>query len=176
MTFNKSLFLSYTAGHPSSVELGNSDIAKVSGIGNIEIAIFVHGKRVKCILQNVLHVPELGYQLLSVPTLDKSGLTTSFHSKRCWITNGSKLLATATMSRNLYELDVSSPSETALVAYNRKVRWKFLLVHEEKLYETAVAYDNQITTCTRWNINEMYLTYAIASMSRLGYLMSQTFY
>ena len=42
--------------------------------------------------------------------------------------------------------------------------------------QTAVAYDNQITTWTRGNVNEMYLTYVIASMSRLDYLMSQTFY
>ena len=67
-------------------------------------------------LKNVLHVPELGYQLLSVPTFDKSGLTTSFHSKRCWISNGPKLLATATMIGNLYKLDLHSDSETALLA------------------------------------------------------------
>ena len=66
--------------------LDNSDTVKVSGIVTIEIAIFVLGKRIKSILENVLHVPVLGYQLLSVPMLEKSGLMTSFHSKRNWIT------------------------------------------------------------------------------------------
>ena len=60
MTFNKSLFSSYASGHPSSVKLGNSASAKIAGCGTIIISILVHGKRVRCLLKNVLHVPELG--------------------------------------------------------------------------------------------------------------------
>ena len=82
-TFNKSMFSSYTTSHTSSVELGNSNTVKVVGTGTVKIPISVNGIRVNCVLKNVLHVPELGYQLLSVPTFDKSGLRTSFHSKRC---------------------------------------------------------------------------------------------
>ena len=66
----------------------------------------VNGKKTKYELQNVLHVPDLGYQLLSVPTFDKSGLNTSFFKRKCWIRGDSGLLATATMRGNLYELDV----------------------------------------------------------------------
>lgn len=116
MTFNKSLFSSYSSGYPSSVELGNSTSARIAGIGTIVILILVRGQKVKCLLKNVLHVPDLGYQLLSIPKFDKRGLTTSFHSRRCWISNNSKLLATATMKGNLYELDLHSPTETALAA------------------------------------------------------------
>ena len=83
MTFNKSLFSSYATVHTSSVEFGNSNTVKVLGTGTVVIPISINRKRVKCILRNVPHVPELGFQLLSVPTLDKSGWTTSFHSKRC---------------------------------------------------------------------------------------------
>ena len=128
MTFNKQMFSSYTTAHTSSVELGNSNTVRVLGIGTVEIPISVHGKRVKCMLKNVLHVPELGYQLLSVPNFDKSGLTTSFHSKRCWISNGPKLLATATMTGNLYRLDVYSALETALLA-NSADLWHLRLGH-----------------------------------------------
>jgi len=71
MTFNKSLFSSYTSGHTSTVSLGNNNKANVAGIGTIDIPILVQGTRVKCTLKNVLHVPDLGYQLLSVPTFDK---------------------------------------------------------------------------------------------------------
>ncbi len=85
--------------------------------GTVQIRILANGKQVKCVLNNVLHVPDLGYKLLSVPTFDKSGLNTSFHSGRCCIAKGSVLLATATMTKNLYQLDVASPSfPTALVA------------------------------------------------------------
>ena len=92
------------------------------------IPISVSGKRVKCILKNLLHVPEPGYRLLSVPTFDKSGLKTSFHSKRYWISNGPKLLATATMTGNLYKLDLHSDSETALPADTARF-WHLRLAH-----------------------------------------------
>ncbi len=129
MTFNKSLFSYYTAGHPSSVDFGNNNTAEVAGIGTVEIPILVEGKKVKCQLKNVMHVPALGYQLLSVPTFDKLGLTTSFHSKRCQIYNGEKLLATATMKGNLYELDTYPTSkETALVGNSIEV-WHHRLAH-----------------------------------------------
>ena len=128
MTFNKSMFSSYITAHTSSVELGNSNTVKVLGIGTVKIPISVNGKRVKCMLENVLHVPELGYQLSSVPTFDKSGLTTWFHSKRCWISKGLKLLATATMTGNLYKLDIHNDSETALLA-NTAELWHLRLAH-----------------------------------------------
>ena len=128
MTFNKSLFSSYTSGHPSSVELWNSTSEKIAGIGTIVVSIVVHGRKVRCMLKNVLHVLELGYQLLSVPTFDKQGLTTSIHSGRCWISNNSKRLATATMRGNLYELNLHTPTETALAATTIEL-WHHRLAH-----------------------------------------------
>lgn len=127
MTYNKSLFSSYTTGHHGPVELGNSNTSKVLGKGIIELAILVDGKQSKCRLNNVLFVPELGYQLLSVPIFDKSGLNTSFHSSRCWIQKENTLLATGTMKGNLYQLDVPAlPIERALVS--QKV-WHHRLAH-----------------------------------------------
>ncbi len=139
MTYNKSLFESYTAGHPASVDFGNNNSAEVAGTGNVKIDICVNGKQVKCVLQNVLHVPELGYQLLSVPTFDKSGFNTSFYSRRCQITKGSQLLATATMKGNLYELDIStSTSGKALVAVNSRLwHYRFAHLHSDALAKMA---------------------------------------
>ena len=128
MTFNKSLFSSYTSGHPSTVSLGNNNKANIAGIGKIEIPILVEGKRVKCTLKNVLHVPDLGYQLLSVPTFDKLGLKTSFESGRCQISAGSRLLATATMLENLYQLDVPRPVVKALLSTSLPI-WHRRLAH-----------------------------------------------
>ncbi len=129
MTYNKSLFSSYSPGHHSSVELGNSKTTTVSGKGTIDINIFVNEKQVKCRLENVLHVPELGYQLLSVPTFDKSGLNTSFQSRRCWIQKDGALLATATMRGNLYELDTTQLSpHQSLIAQSTKL-WHQRLAH-----------------------------------------------
>ncbi len=129
MTYNKSLFSSYSPAHHSSVELGNNKTTTVSGKGTIDINIFVNGKQVKCKLDNVLHVPELGYQLLSVPTFDKSGLNTSFHSRRCWIQKDNTLLATATMRGNLYELDTTRPSIHQSLIAQSTIIWHQRLAH-----------------------------------------------
>ena len=83
MTYNRSLFSSYVPGTHGPCELGNSKNSKVLGIGTIFFDILANGKRAKCQLNNVLYVPELGYQLPSAPKFDESGLNTSFHSSRC---------------------------------------------------------------------------------------------
>ncbi len=131
MTYNKDLFSSYTPGYHSPVALGNNKTASVAGKGTVDIAISLQGKQTKCRLTNVLHVPELGYQLLSVLTFDKSGLATSFYSRLCRIERDSTLLATATMNGNLYELDTPLPSPaTSLVAQTMKV-WHQRLAHTQ---------------------------------------------
>ena len=66
MTCDKELFSSYSSGSNSSVELRNSNVAVVSGSGTVELTLLVEKKPTKCRIFNVLHVPELGYQLLSV--------------------------------------------------------------------------------------------------------------
>ena len=127
MTYDKSLFSSYSLGHHLSVQLGNNNTAKVVGSGNITLPIQVRGKELKCKLSNVLHVPELGYQLLSVPAFDKSGLRTSFYSRRCCIEKDTSLLATGTMQGNLYRLDTIT-QRTALVACKLEL-WHKRLAH-----------------------------------------------
>lgn len=127
MTYDKSLFSSYTPGNHSPVRLGNSNTAAVVGSGCIKIRINVHGRIRECNLRNVLHVPTLGYQLLSVPTLDKSGLETLFKSGRAFISSQTRLLATATLQGNLYRLDTSNV-KTALVSAQMNV-WHKRLGH-----------------------------------------------
>ena len=123
------MFSSYTSGHPAAVELGNNNTATVAGKGTVTINIFVNEKKTKCVLKNVLHVPDLGYQLLSVPTFDKPGLNTSFFKRKRWVRKDSALLATATMRGNLYKLDVvQNPTEAALVA-RRAELWHRRLAH-----------------------------------------------
>ncbi len=134
MTYDKTIFLSYSPGQHSSVELGNGKFAKVIGQGKIRIKIIVEGRRTTCEINNVLLVPELGYQLLSVPMFDRSGLKTSFHSGRCTIVRNSTTVATGTMVGNLYRLDTHSDdqncSSKALVASSLQL-WHERLAHAQ---------------------------------------------
>ncbi len=84
-------------------------------------------KPTKCRLSNVLHVPDLGYLLLSLNTLDKSRLIISFCSGRCEIKKSDSLLATGSMVGNLYRLDsVSNINTHALVSRNLDLRHRRL--------------------------------------------------
>ncbi len=119
MTYDKDLFSSYSSSSNSSVELGNNNVANICGSGTVEITLFVNQKPMKCRLANVLHVQDLGYQLLSVTTLDKSGLKISFSSGRCQIESYDLVLATGSMIGNLYRLDcVSNTTNQALLCKN----------------------------------------------------------
>ncbi len=80
MTYDKDLFSSRSPFSNSSVEIGNNNVATVSGSGTVDLTLLVNAKLTKCRVLNVLHVPDFGYQLLSVTTLEKSGLKIWFHS------------------------------------------------------------------------------------------------
>ena len=72
MTHDKSLFSSYTEiSKPSSVELGNGNKTPIHGTGTVQVRIQVNETSKLCILTDAHYVPKLGYNLVSVPTLDK---------------------------------------------------------------------------------------------------------
>eukprot|EP00171_Calliarthron_tuberculosum_P003514 IDg3514t1 len=73
--------------------MGNKATAKVTGKGNVIVALNVESRRQMCILKDVLHVPDLEYQLLSVSNMDKLGLETSFRQGRCLVKSDSKTIA-----------------------------------------------------------------------------------
>ena len=54
----------------------------------------LHGKMEGCTLHDVLQVPDLAYNFLSVPAASKKGKVTSFSEMRCEIRDSkSKLIA-----------------------------------------------------------------------------------
>ena len=141
-TWPKSLFSSYIPGIHGLVELGNNNTSEVLGTRTIYLEILANAKRTKCQLYNVLYIPELGYQLLSVTKFDKSGLNTSFHSSRCRIKKKGALLATGNMKGNMYQLDVPTPpNDCALVS--RQV-WHQRLAHIQSAYLMQMAKSNAV--------------------------------
>ncbi len=84
-TYDRDLFSPYVEHEQSNVKLGDGTSVKVVGEGDITLAITVNGEPRQCRLLNVLHVPDLGYQLLSVPTSDKQSFEVTFKSGRCYI-------------------------------------------------------------------------------------------
>ncbi len=105
MTYFRDLFSSYVAHEQPNVKLANGTSAKVVGKEIILLTITADGQPRKFKLFNVLHVSDVGYQLHSVPTLDKESFDLTFKPRRCYIRKGSALFASATMIGNFYTLD-----------------------------------------------------------------------
>lgn len=131
MTFDRSLFTTLDESTLSTVELGNRNRSNIIGCGSIDTKISVNGKTVPCTLKNVLLIPELGYQLLSVSSLSKGGLSTTFSNGRCWIKRENTLVASGTLQDTLYKLDTPKSSEnipSALISASLQV-WHERFAH-----------------------------------------------
>jgi hypothetical protein len=77
----------------SSISIGDKMKLQIIGTGNVKMAIMIDGKGVKRTIENVLHVPSLGYNLLSVGAMESKGMTASFGGGVCSIFAASKKIA-----------------------------------------------------------------------------------
>lgn len=73
------------------------------GIGNINVLSYVNGKTVKCIIKNVLYVPNLRKNLLSVRKLEMYDMKVVFENGKVKLLNG-KILIGIGSRNNLYEI------------------------------------------------------------------------
>ena len=117
----------------SSIEVGNGEKAKVMGKGSVTIYLRVDNMKKTCQLSDILYAPDLDYNLISISSMDKKGITTIFRNSKCQLLQNGKLLATATLFRTLYKLDsedyTKSP-QSALVAQSLAL-WRKRLAHAE---------------------------------------------
>lgn len=82
---------------------------EAKGQGNIKVMLSLNKNKVETEIQDVLHVPQLKNNLLSVRQLATRGYTIKFKANRCYINDSlNRLLATATESNGLYQLDTSN--------------------------------------------------------------------
>lgn len=130
MTFDRSAFSSYKILENLTVEMGTKDTVKIAGKGDIFVQITVNGTASKIKLCDVLHVPDFGYQLLSVSKMDLRGVTITFKSGRCTISTNNTTIATGSRHGSLYVLDRDSTCTTSESAYTSTVKlWHERLAH-----------------------------------------------
>ena len=89
-----------------SVKVGDGKVLKGVGKGNVILNLKLPSNQIrKCVLKNVLYVPNLAFNLVSVPQIAESGNITSFHSETCKIVDKrNKLLAYGKKIGQLYFL------------------------------------------------------------------------
>jgi len=114
MTPHRELIDDYEKGDIHQIKTGSS-VINVEGKGSVTFLLLRNGKKVSVTFSNVLHVPKLTANLLSVKYLNKTfGMISTFTRERCFVYKGNNLVASGTgVSDNLYALDLCN--EWALI-------------------------------------------------------------
>ena len=90
MCNQESLFVNLKVIHnPLNVTLGDGHTLQASGHGNVVLRLkLLDGKTKERTLHDVLYVPELAFNLLSVTSAAKRGKVTTFSEMNCEIKDG----------------------------------------------------------------------------------------
>lgn len=130
ITFDRSLFMNYSSIGPFNVEMGDNSTAQVIGKGEVHLQIFVNGSQKTCKIQDVLHVPSFSYSLVSVSEMARKGFTINFRNESVIITRQGSLIASGTLTKGLYELDIDNNNTSPLSAFVSNVQlWHERLGH-----------------------------------------------
>ena len=109
--------------------LGDGRALEITGQGNVTLkALLPNGKCVRCHLKDVLLVPDLAYNLLSVTKAVEAGKGVQFQGDHCHITDGNqKLMVTANKANGLYYVNcdnnVVHMTATESAVFKREAVW-----------------------------------------------------
>ncbi|KAF8784634.1 Retrovirus-related Pol polyprotein like [Argiope bruennichi] len=106
MTPHKELIDDYIKPSVKLIKTGSSMI-EVEGVGKVAFLLSRNGEKVHVTFSNVLHVPKLTANLLSIKYLNKTfGMISTFTRERCLVYKNKHLVARGTgVGNNLYSLD-----------------------------------------------------------------------
>lgn len=114
---DRSVFTTYEKVQSRPIKgIGGSQVQPL-GRGTITLDCLVNGKCVEVSLANVLHVPDMGVNLLSVGKLLDADIAVAFQKAGCSLTKGD-LKLTGTRNRDLFFLDLWNSPNSALAAYS----------------------------------------------------------
>ncbi|KMQ91985.1 gag-pol polyprotein [Lasius niger] len=106
MTGNREYFTQIHKAHLSHIIVANDVSLSVQGTGDVKVKISLHGTIDQITVKDVLYVPGLSPNLLSVSEMTAKGLTLKFEAETCQILDSSnKIMATATQINGAYRLD-----------------------------------------------------------------------
>ena len=128
MCKNKNLFNDFVElTNPAEVQLGDGKVLNATGRGTVTVfTVLAGGKHKKCELRDVLFVPKLSYNLLSVAKATEAGCFVNFEGSVCKISRGGDgvTIAVANKVGCLYHLDFKREIERSSVANaSREMLW-----------------------------------------------------
>lgn len=117
MCSNKELMYNVREPSVKTITVANREPLPVKGTGEISVKISQGGE---IQLRNVLYVPGLAANLISVSTITKSGYRVTFNEKGCNVSDvNGKIICSATLSNKLYALDMHPKEEIAHLASDK---------------------------------------------------------
>lgn len=116
MSPNKAIFNSFIELRESKVIVADNTRLQVKGSGMVNIPLLVNGEANVAATEDVLYVPRLSVNLLSVQKITEKGFTIKFDRETCEILDGGDVIAIAKPVDGVYKL--SQPSN---IAYSCKL-------------------------------------------------------
>jgi len=116
MCWMRSCFDDYQSTTGRSVKMGDKGSVATAGVGTVVFEVIVQGKTRKIKLEKVLHVPSVGFNLMSVSMMGEHGAEVPFKGGKAIINIGEKISACGRRKSALYHLDTAPLSDVAAVA------------------------------------------------------------
>lgn len=103
----------HTLKKRTKVAIGDGKYLEAVSRGKLNLTVNVAGEQKKCTLHNVLCVPKLAFNLLSISKATERGKQVSFTKKGCEIRerDGGKLIAQGVRRGDIYYLDQSNKTK-----------------------------------------------------------------
>ncbi len=131
--FDRSMFATYEPITDMSVEMGTKATADVAGRGTVILSMKCGSEFKVRKLEKVLHVPTFEFSLLSVSTLDKRGMMTTFGGGECIIHKDGETIATGSLETTLYVIRTKpAPSCNGKALLTSLQRWHERMGHVHK--------------------------------------------
>lgn len=107
MCHNKELFVNMELfQHPLCVSVGDGRELEAKGRGSVHMDVIVDGNSRVCSLRDVLYVPGLQYNLISIYKAGKAGIESRFDENGCDMSKDGNVLAQGVCKGSLYLLTV----------------------------------------------------------------------
>jgi hypothetical protein len=117
MTFEREWFTTYESIVPRKVYMGNDTTLEAIGKGSIKATMQVGGRVLFTTITQVLHVPKMKNNLISISKFISEGLKVEFDKDGCKVNNAYGIVGAETRKeKNLYIFNVNVRKASANVA------------------------------------------------------------
>jgi len=116
MCWMRAYFDDYQTTTGRSVTMSDKGSVATARVGTVVLNVLVRDKTRKIKLKKVLHVPTMGFNLMSVGMMEERGAEVSFKGDKTMMKISDKFAACGTRKSGLYDLDMAPLSDIAAVA------------------------------------------------------------